>query len=88
MEKTKKSQLNAILENEAFLQYLIRKHERLTILLDKNLENRKDPTEADILLLKEECEAYDKTSLPWNVHFDKSVGTPPKQMLISDDLSG
>lgn len=87
MIETQKPSRDVIRENEGFHQYLIRKHERLTILLDHNLENRKDPSEADILLLKEEYEAYVKTALPWNLKYDQIVRKGPEQMSIPDTPS-
>lgn len=66
MAKNKQRQRKKdILQNKRFLKYLIKKHERLTMILDDNISKQADPIEDDILLLREEWDAFDNSSLPW-----------------------
>ena len=58
-------------DNQKFHHYLQKKKERLIILLDVNLENKKDPSEDDVKFLEEEYELFDKSGVSWSDTADK-----------------
>lgn len=62
-----------IREDKGFYEYLIKKHEILTIMLEYNIPNNIDPSEEYIDFLKEEYVAFDTSSLPWVQHETKPV---------------
>lgn len=68
-------------QKKAFLYYMIKKRERLTILLDNNLDNKADPTEEDITLIKEELDAMSRSDLSWANPTDL-----PEQIVIQSQL--
>lgn len=52
-------------ENKKFLGFCLKLHERLTILLDDNIHNKRDPIEEDITLLNDLYSLYDTTNVSW-----------------------
>ena len=73
-----------VLQNKRFLNYLLKKHERLTIILDDNLSKGADPSEVDIELLLEEWNAFDRSTLPWAVHEDQPEEVATQGVLYAD----
>lgn len=52
-------------ESKKFQAFCLKVHERLTMMFDDNLHNKRDPIEEDIQLLGELYKMYDTTTLPW-----------------------
>jgi hypothetical protein len=52
-------------ENKAFQDFCVKVHERLRIIFYHNLISRVDPSENDILFLKDMYNWYDSSELPW-----------------------
>jgi len=48
------------LEEKELFKFLIKLHERLTIILDDNINKNVDPTESDIILLEKLCEFHER----------------------------
>lgn len=69
------------LQNKRFLNYLLKKHERLTIILDDNISKGVDPVEEDINFLLEEWRAFDNSNLAWAKHEDH-----PEQSVTQGEL--
>ena len=65
MAKKKRKSVNELLECKEFHYYLLKKLERLTIILNYNMSRDLDPNEEDIAFLEEELVAYDNSSMKW-----------------------
>lgn len=70
-----------LLQNKRFLNYLLKKHERLTIILDDNISKGVDPVEEDVQFLLEEWRAFDNSNIAWAQHEDK-----PEQIVTQAEL--
>jgi hypothetical protein len=78
---------NEDLSTKEFLNFLYKLHERLTVLLDSNLDNRLDPIEEDVQLLKELYPVYFNSVTPWaNIDSKQSQSVSQKEM-FSDSKS-
>ena len=86
-KKTKEPSRETLLQNRRFLNYLIKKHERLTIVLDDNLSKGVDPIEEDVQFLLEEWRAFDSSNLTWAVHEDKPEQVVTQGVLYADTKS-
>ena len=71
-------------ENKRFLNYLLKVHERLTIILDDNMSKCVDPKEEDIQFLEEMMTAFDNSSMSWAKHEDSPDEIATQGILYAD----
>ena len=74
-------------DNEKFRHYLLKKKERLIILLDTNLENKRDPSEDDIIFLEEEYELFDRSAVTWSDTVEKKEQSVSQLSLKTEEES-
>ena len=65
MAKKKRKSVNELLECKEFHYYLLKKLERLTIILNYNMSRDLDPNEEDIAFLEEELVSFDTSVMKW-----------------------
>jgi ribulose 1,5-bisphosphate carboxylase large subunit-like protein len=87
MKKQELSKTQIRLENKAFWNYLHKKYERLTMILDFNVKNGLDIIKSDEDLLLEEYEAYDRSDLSWTVKSERTEQTVTQKKLYTDEVA-
>jgi hypothetical protein len=83
-QRKRKQSKEQMMENTAFYNYLLKKHERLTFILDNEINKNRDISEEDIKLLTEEYTAFEHSDILWAAN-DLRDGQEVTQLTIESD---